>query len=290
MNIDNYVSEALREMTKNAKEPEIYSCIECSKEFEEWYTQSRDREIEFCSEECRTSHWVKIKTDNIKEKFNVIRDLSTSPKPLKIPKRYDGAILRDFNDSIKSNILKWIDRPEEMLLLQSEKAGTGKTHLAVATLKQMFLTLEEDEIKAVESGKSFDYDAIGNTMQFIPFTSLMGEIRGTFKSDSSSSERELVKKYSRIRLLVIDDLGTEKASDYSMAVLYEIVNNRYNEMLPTIITTNLTSKEMTGQYGSRLLSRNASGYIIKLDGTDRRVKNRQTITITDRDYQKSTIR
>lgn len=56
-------------------------------------------------------------------------------------------------------------------------------------------------------------------------------------------------------LLIIDDLGTETVTQYTVAWLYDIVNSRINSRKPTVINTNLTHEELRQRYADRITSR-----------------------------------
>lgn len=95
--------------------------------------------------------------------------------------------------------------------------GTGKTHLAAAIALQL----------------------IGEGIPVICKTSsdLLMDIKKSFDSDGAR-EHEILSVYKRVDLLIIDDLGKEQCSDWSMSTLYSILNDRYEDMKPTIVTTN----------------------------------------------------
>ena len=61
----------------------------------------------------------------------------------------------------------------------------------------------------------------------------------------ADSERELAAS-AGCPLLIIDDLGAAKASEWVEEVTYRLINRRYNHMLPTLITTNLAIKDLAG--------------------------------------------
>lgn len=87
--------------------------------------------------------------------------------------------------------------------------------------------------------------------------------------DSYNLERILANR----GLLIIDDLGAEKASEWVSETMFKIVDKRYREVLPTIITSNLDLGELSERLGDRISSRIAEMCeIIKLDGEDRRLK------------------
>ena len=135
------------------------------------------------------------------------------------------------------------------------KPGCGKTHLAVALLRK-FQIDNRLETRSVE---------------FIPATELLLILRRSFNSNENT-EFDIIKKYSELDLLILDDLGSEKISDWSISTLFLILNNRYNNMKPTIITTNFNTNEIEKQFGARISSRLSSGKICTIDMPDYRKK------------------
>lgn len=101
--------------------------------------------------------------------------------------------------------------------------GTGKTHIAAA----IALYLTEKEYSVVMK-TSFD---------------LLEEIRRTF-DESDKTEAQVLSVYKQCDLLIIDDLGKEQCTDWSMSILYSIINDRYEAMRPMIITTNFGSRDL----------------------------------------------
>lgn len=95
--------------------------------------------------------------------------------------------------------------------------GTGKTHLAAAISLQL----------------------IGEGIPVICKTAsdLLGDIKKAFDRNYPP-EHEVMDAYKKVDLLIIDDLGKEQCSDWSMSTLYSILNDRYEDMRPTIVTTN----------------------------------------------------
>ena len=95
--------------------------------------------------------------------------------------------------------------------------GTGKTHLAAAIALQL----------------------IGEGIPVICKTSsdLLLDIKKSFDGEGTR-ESDVLDIYKRVDLLIIDDLGKEQCSDWSMSTLYSILNDRYEDMKPTIVTTN----------------------------------------------------
>lgn len=79
-------------------------------------------------------------------------------------------------------------------------------------------------------------------------------------------------KYSKTKLLVLDDLGTRIPTEAFMDWIYNLIDYRSvnREELGTIITTNLGIEDITKHFGNAVMSRLRSGKIFKMDGKDRR--------------------
>lgn len=97
--------------------------------------------------------------------------------------------------------------------------GVGKTHLAVAVLKELITRYRTRGL-------------------FVDFTSLIHEIQSTFDPKSPDSKRDLLDPVVDAELLVLDELGAQKPSPWVNEILYLVMNSRYTKRLPTLFTTN----------------------------------------------------
>lgn len=140
-------------------------------------------------------------------------------------------------------------------------SGTGKTYKAIEIMKN-----HVEQLPATCFKEPFTF-----LSYFITVPELLLKIRSTFSLDRC--EEEIVDKYSNCKLLVLDDLGAEKTSEFSLQILYIILNRRYNEQLQTILTSNLSLDDIREKLGDRIASRIAGMcQIVKLTGKDRRLK------------------
>ncbi len=108
--------------------------------------------------------------------------------------------------------------------------GTGKTHLGIATLRK--------------------YGAYG---LYITMENLMREIQCSRNFSSETNEKSIIKKYSETGLLVIDELGQE--DDTKHAVLFSIINHRYNNYLPTVLISNFNKNDFANYMGKSIVDR-----------------------------------
>ncbi|MDE6729522.1 MAG: ATP-binding protein [Oscillospiraceae bacterium] len=139
--------------------------------------------------------------------------------------------------------------------------GTGKTHLSLAIVTEV-----------LKKGNTIIYDSIGN---------LLSKVEKEHFQKQETLETDTLQLLLDTDLLVMDDLGTEFQSSFSLSALYTIINTRINRHLPTIISTNLEPEEMTEMYQSRITSRLFKVYqTIKLVNVDVRKKKSEKNNLT----------
>ncbi|KGP75939.1 ATPase AAA [Desulfosporosinus sp. Tol-M] len=112
----------------------------------------------------------------------------------------------------------------------------------------------------VGSGKTFLAASIANELLdaqlqvlFLVVPDLLDELRATYKSEIN--EIDLLDSARTIPILILDDLGAHNYTDWTRNRIYSIINYRMNELLPTIITSNLSLDEMEDYIGVRTTSR-----------------------------------
>ena len=120
------------------------------------------------------------------------------------------------------------------------KCGTGKNHLAVAMAKEV----------------------IRQHQQSVRLTDVMRIIRAvksTWAKNSERTESDVINYYASLGLLIIDEVGVQYGSDAEKIILFQIINDRYENMLPTILITNLTMPQLSESIGDRLTDRMSEG-------------------------------
>lgn len=135
--------------------------------------------------------------------------------------------------------------------------GTGKTHQAYGALRRI-----------AEAGPDH-YSVIALTAPDMYALLRPG-------GSEQGAEYEL-KRITKIPLLLVDDIGTEKISEFTEEATYRLLNERYNHCRPLIITSNLPVSNPKGpdlidQLGQRITSRLAQiTTVVAMDGNDRRM-------------------
>ena len=126
--------------------------------------------------------------------------------------------------------LKFAENPTDWLLYTG-RYGTGKTHLAAAIANH-----------ALEKG----IDVI-----FQPVPDLLDQLRMSYGSSSMSYE-DRFERFRTVPLLILDDLGAQSPTPWAEEKLYQIINYRYVNKLPTVVTSNVNMREWDGRIASRL--------------------------------------
>lgn len=125
-------------------------------------------------------------------------------------------------------------------LLLLGKPGTGKTHLAAAIAWQVM----------TQSSATAVYRTVGGILQYI---------KGSYDSRAEYSEAEAFASLVKPSLLVIDEVGATKPTEFEQATLFAIINGRYEDQRPTIVVSNLMPAELPPVLGERSVDRLREG-------------------------------
>lgn len=214
---------------------------------------------------CKGTGWVFVEDNTVKECECGLRQKQILDSKLKfasIPETYKNITLKDVStnfytrqdsrDKMKAvaRLIKWyldnIDTNIENgkgLFFWSKTKGSGKTMVATALANELI-------------------NVHGKYVKFATSLDILDEIRATYnKHDSEDNENNLIKDLVAAQILVIDDFGTERATDWAGEKFYQIVNKRYIDKKVTIYTSNhdLTTLKYDDRITNRIKERS---YII----------------------------
>lgn len=143
--------------------------------------------------------------------------------------------------------------PKAKSILMKGATGLGKTHLSLAIANEV-----------IQKGYSVVY---------VSAPSILSRLEKEHFGNGSGNEEETLAALMDCDLLIIDDLGTEFITNFSVTEIYNIVNSRLLQGKPVIINTNLTLKEIENAYSQRFLSR-VVGCSAKLDFAGKDIRTR----------------
>jgi DNA replication protein DnaC len=160
-------------------------------------------------------------------------------------------------------------------LLLMGPCGAGKTHLAVAALKQIVVR--------------------GHSGLFYDYRELLKQIQDSYNAESQSTEMSVLEPVLKAELLVLDDVGSSKPSLWALETVGYVLNTRYNEKRVTLLTTNYLDSDAVG--GSAAGSTRVAGMRAPsiedslTERVGRRIRSRlyemcRTVEISAPDYRK----
>ena len=151
----------------------------------------------------------------------------------------------------------YANNPDGWLFLHGG-CGVGKTHLAVAIA---LATMEHHS----------------QSIYFAVVPDLLDHLRATFDPTRGVAYDDRFNSIRNAHLLVLDDLGTESTTPWAREKLYQLFNHRYNERLPTVVTSNQELRAIDERIASRLLDSRLTR-VIEIDAEDYRRRDRPDYT------------
>lgn len=183
-----------------------------------------------------------------------------------IPYRYCNCNLNNYrpypeNEESFQRVIKYLSTYEELesrgkWLIMIGDYGTGKTHLAVAILKKICY---EYARWSVNKYKEFPLAIVRGQINtrpvlFVKTPELLEKIRSSYEY-KEINENDLLNEFKQKKFLVIDDLGSEKPSEWQQEKLYSILDYRYSNLRSTVITSNYDLNELIMRIGQRVVDR-----------------------------------
>jgi DNA replication protein DnaC len=123
-------------------------------------------------------------------------------------------------------------------LIMIGTVGTGKTLLASAIVEHCIVNKSCRLIRAIDMIRRF---------------------KETWHKGSDVSETEVIEYYASIDLLLLDEIGVQFGSDTEKLFLFDVIDQRYQRMLPTVLISNLNSEGIKEAVGNRVIDRVREG-------------------------------
>lgn len=193
---------------------------------------------------CQCEREARLRAEEEIQKQEKLETVRKVYKDAQIPRRYEKCIIDNFEirpeqKKAVRGVQQYIDEIDKYYqegqgLVLYGAPGTGKTHLAVAVL-----------IAALHRGYTGVFQ---NALE------LMYLINATYQ-DTEHTEKDVFDGLRSTDFLVLDDVGKGKWSETVEGRIYTLINARYSEMLPTIVTTNLSVQGLRDFAGQAVFDR-----------------------------------
>jgi DNA replication protein DnaC len=172
----------------------------------------------------------------------------------KVPARFANA------EADNPEVIGWLERfladPTSCpSLILAGPTGTGKTWQLYGALKTVLR-------RRASAGLGLDFR-----------TSSHPELNDLLRPKPDGSHAYALEPFLKAELILVDDLGTGKQTDWTGDSLYRLVDHRWSNQLPSLFTTNLTAAAFSAALGDRITSRLADGLRVTVKGEDRRWKS-----------------
>jgi DNA replication protein DnaC len=202
----------------------------------------------------------------------------------RIPRRYEHCELTNYDTDfpgadpslaeahfVASTFAKKCDPRGDKGLLIIGKIGTGKTHLAVGIIKELILNR-------------------GVSCLFYDYRELLKEIQNSYNSAVQTTELDVLRPVFDTDVLVLDELGAVKPTEWVWDTVSLILNTRYNDNRTTIITTNFEDQPAAGVVSSISPARAANRGETLGDRIGERMRSRlhemcRTVTLDGTDFR-----
>lgn len=176
-----------------------------------------------------------------------LRDLRDRTEACMIPRRFADKTFENYakdTDSRARNFQACKDYADNFqkhftdgrCMIMSGSVGTGKTHLAIAIAKQVLAEL-------------------GATVRYTTVSNLLSDMKATYGGDSNRNDQHVMDEMTDPNLLILDEVGTTKQSEFEMATIFDLINTRYECMFPTIVISNLGLAQISEAIGERCYDR-----------------------------------
>jgi DNA replication protein DnaC len=158
-------------------------------------------------------------------------------------------------------------------LLLIGKIGTGKTHLAVGIIKELILNK-------------------GIACLFYDYRELLKQIQNSYNAAVQTTELDVLRPVFETDVLVLDELGAVRPTEWVWDTVSLILNSRYNDNRTTIITTNFEDQPAAGAAGPVSLARSASRNETLGDRIGERMRSRlhemcRVVTLDGADFRQT---
>lgn len=235
-----------------AQEKIITDVCEIHGEYESTAQEIMGRTFATSCPECEAEREAKQKADDEK-RLRAARErrVEELAQGALIPKRFQGYGFDDYQPAnnkaakIKAACQRYAERFEDRLqmgggLVLCGKPGTGKTHLACAIANHVMREFFRVPL-------------------FTSVTKMSRAVKATYTPKSDRTEAQVIRSFVDPDLLILDEVGAQRGTETELLLAQEIIDERYQDVRPTILISNLPESELGRYIGDRAIDRMYEG-------------------------------
>ena len=262
------VSEVLKNLVGDREPLKVIDegiCEKCKSQYQIWAGKSWGGNFEYFEmKKCQCGN-IQLAREAVLRKEELVKEarILAFEKLSHVPKSLQSVSFKNFNPFTTSqhealvamlDYCKTFDLDNGINAILAGSNGVGKSHLAYATAKRL-------------SEKGF-------TSCFISVPKLLSRLRDTYGTADQLTEVKFLDQLEKVDFLVLDDIGSCKATDWATEKMFLICDSRQGKH--TVFTTSKSSADIKALYGNDTFSRmncDFENWAFKLEGEDGRTKH-----------------
>lgn len=141
-------------------------------------------------------------------------------------------------DTCHSYAKRIFDGEQVESLIITGKVGTGKTMIATCMINALYKS---------------------KRVRIVKLADMLRIIKGSYHKDADYTESDAIERYSKFDLLILDEVGASRETDNDKLLIFDVIDGRYQNMLPTVIISNLNIDGIKEALGDRVVDRLRDG-------------------------------
>jgi DNA replication protein DnaC len=250
-----------------SKKPDSFVCSDCGKTTEPIRVPFKD-DYWIAIKHCPACEEKQMKSQEQAEVLQTIDRIASDVDGVLVSRGITPKLLQARIEKVPEKLQQLLDISDGAFIYGPP--GTGKSFLLAAVLRKAAMDAIEHARRVVGAltFRTLPY--------FVNVNDLMQRLRlaSLGKNENGEDDASIIRLYTNYPVLLLDDIGVRRSTQFMEDCLYEIINTREQYLRPTFFTSNYSLKELAARIEPRTVSRIAgitAKHVIFLGGSDRRL-------------------